>query len=98
MPSIRPNRDNWEQFCEEPKLTAEEWHEWQRLAAIVGEDDALLTEYINAVPKPEPAEPTADWSDFVANADAHRRFIREATAWMREHVEEEELFTNALRR
>ena len=94
MPDIKPSRENWSEFCEEPALTNEEWREHRDLAfAILGDDemqtrllDATLEEHIDR-DTVAAIMSTDDWSDIVAQADASRRLMRAELEWMREHVE-----------
>jgi hypothetical protein len=85
MPNIKPNRDNWREFCEEPKLTDEEYEVWLGMSAATSADDDLMTELIEAVPgKREPIEFGGDdWSDVVTEVDASRRLARAEVEWWR---------------
>jgi len=82
----RPNRDNWEQFCEEPELTKKEWSDWYELAAVARENNEVAT-FIEAAAAEEIAdhdqfEFTYDWSDLVKSSDAFRRMRRvQIRAW-----------------
>ena len=93
MPDIRPNRDNWEAFCEEPALSNAEWREWRGLADRVRDDDELVARLRNATMEEREAVREAqklytpdDWSDMVAEADATRRVMWAELEWLREHV------------
>lgn len=91
MPDIKPNRRNWREFCQEPELTAEEWQEWQEMAAAIRVNNNLLDKVIEAttattrgVIRKLPST-TRDWSDVVAESDERRRTMRAELAWWREY-------------
>jgi hypothetical protein len=82
MANIKPDRDNWRQFCEEPPLTEDEYERWCAMADVVTADDDLLTEMIEAVPADRtPIMFGDDWSDVVERIDARRRTDRAELAW-----------------
>ena len=93
MADIRPNRDNWHEFCEAEPLTNAEWRERRdRMLAIVGDEemsarllDATLKEVADFGNAAELR--TDDWTDMVVQADATRRLWRAELEWLREHVE-----------
>ena len=89
MPDIRPDRTNWQQFCQEPPLTKKEAALWDQMAKAVGEDDELFDFIFGATEaegkelrRAELASRSDDWSDLVAFADAARKLKRaEIKAW-----------------
>lgn len=96
MPDIRPDRNNWRQFCQEPQLSDEEDTEWQKMAKAIREaearNDGELFDFITAevevedreLRRLEDAAQPGDWSDLVASADARRKLKRaEIAAWER---------------
>jgi len=95
-PDIRPTRENWHEFCEEPPITEAEQREWQEMARAIREDasgellDAVVeatketTAAANALAGAYSAE---DWSDMVAWSDAVTRDKRAELAWWRTHNE-----------
>jgi len=83
--TIKPNRNNWREFCEEPPLTDEERAAWADLANAVTYSDDLLTELIRAT-RDEAAAlsdvgTTKDWADMVKKTQAYRRLRRAEIAW-----------------
>jgi hypothetical protein len=80
-----PTRDNWEQFCEEPELTKEEWAIWYDLAEVARENEEVAafieTEAADEIAECDHATIHAkDWSDMVEWADGHRRWRRAVLA------------------
>ena len=92
MPDIKPSRENWSEFCEEPALSNAEWREWRDLLLCIKGDDVKERLYAATEDEwralvsanREPHGP--DWSGFVGEADANRRLMRAELEWMREHV------------
>jgi len=98
QPDIRPNRQNWRQFCQELELTTDDEATWREMAAAINETDGnALSDYIAAATATEEAEylatsevVTYDWSDLVQTADARRRYERaELRAWARWQEQEQ---------
>lgn len=77
---IKPDRNTWRLFCEEPALTEEELALWTEIKRAIRSgdhyDDEMAEFFFTHNPLPERAERSADWSDLVQNADNHRRWVR----------------------
>jgi len=85
-PNIRPTRENWREFCEEPPLTDAEYAEWLRLSDAVKADVELYARLLVEVPgNRRPTVFGDDWADVVAETDAKRRMVRAELAWWRAH-------------
>ena len=57
QPDIRPNRQNWRQFCQELELTTDDEATWREMAAAINETDGnALSDYIAAATATEEAE------------------------------------------
>ena len=82
---IRPNRDNWEQFCSEPPLTLAEGAAWYEMGTEAMRNDTLVQFLDSRVMRPEPVPYVPDdWSGTVEWADRHRRWHRAViAAWVK---------------
>ena len=76
-------RENWEQFCEEPNLSKDEWALWNTVkehARANPEFFDFLFEDNGFEQEPGirtgPSVPSGDWSDLAEWADWHRRYVR----------------------
>lgn len=94
----KPNRQNWEQFCEEEPLTKEEWATWYELAAVArvnGEvANFIETEAADEIAEHDQFEFTYEWSNLVESSDRFKRMRRaQIAAWQkwRERARAEDL-------
>lgn len=86
---IRPNRENWKDFCKEDPLSIEEIAAWREMVDSLPNED-LLTFIMDATKDEEAAYRQAelckirDWSNLVQEHDTGLRYQRaELTAWAR---------------
>jgi len=92
-PDIKPTRENWTKFCEEPDITPEEQREWHEMAhAIRNDASGKLLDAVMAATATEQEQVdtlaklrTEDWSDMVVWSDAYTRLKRAELAWWREY-------------
>ena len=97
-PNARPTRENWQQFCQEDPLTADEAAAWCEMADTVKlHRTPGRLEFIIAATREEEAAyrkarkiATNDWANLARKVDTSRRYKRaELAAWARWQEQEQ---------
>ena len=94
-PDIRPDHQNWRQFCQETELTDEENKAWREMVnASASDDTGELSEFIYTaiveMPTMTASGQAEEWAGLAQWSDAWRRKRRVALAawarWQEEQV------------